>query len=118
MARYFSFAVLLAAIIALVFLLYKVMAGFIVPVFLAAILVVIFRPTHLWILNRVGNRESLAAGITTAGILLAVLLPITVLVLLGAYEGREVAKHLASGSFVEKFEQVKTSLGLKIPAQS
>lgn len=117
MARYFSFAVLLAAIIALVFLLYKVMAGFIVPVFLAAILVVIFRPTHLWILNRVGNRESLAAGITTAGILLAVLLPITVLVLLGAYEGHQVAKHLASGSFVEKFEQVKTSMGLTIPAQ-
>ena len=117
MARYFSFAVLLAVIVALAFLLYKVMAGFIVPVFLAAILVVIFRPTHLWILNRVGGRQSIAAGITTAGILLSVLIPMTLLVLLGAYEGRELMKQFASGSVLEKLEQVRTSFGLDIPAR-
>ena len=118
MARYFSFAVLLAVIVALAFLLYKVMASFIVPIFLAAILVVIFRPTHLWILKRVRNRQAVAAGITTTGILLSVLIPMTVLVLLGAYEGRELLKHIASGSVLTKFEQVRTSLGLDIPAQS
>ena len=41
MARYISFAVLLAIIVVIGALFYKVMIGFFVPVFLAAVLVVL-----------------------------------------------------------------------------
>ncbi len=117
MSRYFSFIVLLAAIILLAILLYRVMASFLVPIFLAAILVVIFRPTHQWILEKVKGRQQVAAGLTTAGILLAVLIPITLLVLLGVYEGREMTRQLTSGSVVKKMVQARKSMGLEIPAQ-
>ena len=43
MARYISFAVLLAIIVVIGALFYKVMIGFFVPVFLAAVLVVVFK---------------------------------------------------------------------------
>lgn len=117
MSRYFSFVVLLAAIILLAILLYRVMASFLVPIFLAAILVVIFRPTHQWILEKVNGRQKVAAGMTTAGILLAVLIPITLLVLLGVFEGRDMIRQLSSGSIVEKMVQARKSMGLEIPAQ-
>lgn len=116
MSRYFSFLVLLAAIIILVILLYRVMSSFLVPIFLASILVVIFRPTYDWILEKVKGRQQIAAGLTTTGILLAVLIPITLLVLLGIYEGREMVRKTSSGSIVQKVDQVRKSMGLEIPA--
>ena len=116
MSRYFSFLVLLAAIVLLVILLYRVMASFMVPIFLAAILVVIFRPTYDWILEKVKGRAQIAAGLTTGGILLAVLIPITLLVLLGVYEGREVVRKLSAGSIVQKIDQARKSMGVDIPA--
>lgn len=75
MTRYISFAVLLAIIIVIGSLFYRVMIGFFVPVFLAAVLVVVFRPLHRWVLSRVGERDHLASGITTSLIVLIVLLP-------------------------------------------
>lgn len=116
MSRYFSFLVLLAAIILLVILLYRVMSSFLVPIFLASILVVIFRPTYDWILVKVKGRQQIAAGLTTAGILLAVLIPTTLLVLLGIYEGREMVRKMSSGSIVQKIDQARKSMALEIPA--
>lgn len=117
MSRYFSFIVLLVVIVLLGILLYRVMSGFLVPLFLAAILVVIFRPTYEWILVKVKGRQKVAAGITTTGILLAVLIPITLLVLLGVYEGREMIQTLSSGSIVRKVDQARKGMGLEIPAR-
>lgn len=116
MTRYFSFLVLLAVIVLLAILLYRVMAGFLVPIFLAAILVVIFRPSHAWVLEKVGGRQQVAAGVTTAGILLLVLIPLTLLVLFGVFEGREAMKKFGTGSIVDKVNQARESLGLEIPA--
>lgn len=118
MSRYFSFLVLLAVIILLVILLYRVMASFLVPIFLASILVVVFRPTHVWILEKVGGKQTIAAGITTAGILLSVLIPITLLVLLGVYEGRQMIQQITTGSIVEKINRGRSGLGLDIPAKN
>ncbi len=71
MSRLISFAVLIAIIIIIGLLFYKVLIGFFIPVFLATVLVVIFRPLHHWVLDRVGQRERLAAGLTTLLIMLA-----------------------------------------------
>jgi predicted PurR-regulated permease PerM len=56
-------------------LFWMVIARFIVPLFLAAMLTVLFRPLHVWILHKFRGYDRIAAGITTAAILLIVLLP-------------------------------------------
>ena len=51
MARYISFAVLLAILALIGILFYRVMIGFFVPVFIAVVLVVVFQPLHRWVLK-------------------------------------------------------------------
>lgn len=87
MARYISFAVLLAIIVVIGALFYKVMIGFFIPVFLAAVLVVVFRPLHRWVCSKVGERDHISAGITTTLILLIVLIPAGLTLTLAAIQG-------------------------------
>ena len=75
MSRFVSFAVLLAFIVVIGLLFYKVMIGFLVPIFLAAVLVVVFRPLHRYVFTKTGEREHIASVITTVIILFLVLLP-------------------------------------------
>jgi predicted PurR-regulated permease PerM len=74
-SRIVSFVVLLALIVLFGGLFYMVVARFIVPLFLAAMLTVLFRPMHEWILRKCRGYDRLGAGATTAAILLIVLLP-------------------------------------------
>lgn len=90
MGRYISFAVLLGIIIVIGALFYKVMIGFFVPVFLAVILVVVFRPLHRWVSAKVGEREHLAASITTTLIVLIVLLPAALIITMAAVQGTKL----------------------------
>ena len=46
------------------------MAGFALPLFLALLLVVMFRPLYVWFVVKCKGRERLAAGLTTIAILL------------------------------------------------
>jgi predicted PurR-regulated permease PerM len=92
MARYISFAVLLAIIVVIGALFYKVMIGFFVPVFLAVVLVVVFRPLHRWVLVKFGGREHVAAGITTMLILLIVLIPAALVVSMAAVQGTNLVR--------------------------
>ena len=98
MARYISFAVLLAIIIVIGALFYKVMIGFFVPVFLAAVLVVVFRPLHRWVCAKVGDREHIAAGVTTALIVLIVLVPATLVLSMAAIQGASLYRNFDSSS--------------------
>ena len=92
MARYISFAVLLAIIVVIGALFYKVMIGFFVPVFLAVVLVVVFRPLHRWVLVKFGGREHVAAGITTMLIVLIVLIPAALVVSMAAVQGTNLVR--------------------------
>lgn len=76
LSRVMSVVMLMIGIVAIGALFYKVMAGFFVPLFLATLLVVIFRPVHEWIFVRVGKRPRIAALTTTTLIMLLVLLPV------------------------------------------
>ncbi len=105
MGRYISFAVLIAIIVVIGVLFYKVMIGFFVPVFLAAILVVVFRPLHRWVMAKVGEREHLAAGITSTLIILAVLLPTAMVITLSAVQGAKLFENFSSASI-----QIQTGL--------
>ncbi len=92
------------------------MAGFIVPLFLAALLVVIFRPLHNWCLSKFHRRPKTAAFVTTALIMLIVLLPFTLLSILAVAEGRTILRQLEPQSFGQKIEQLRNSLNLDMPA--
>ncbi|MEM6468351.1 MAG: AI-2E family transporter [Planctomycetota bacterium] len=67
---------LLLGIVLVGVLFYKVMAGFFIPLFMAAALVVIFRPVNEWLMRKMGGRRSLAAIGTSMIILMIVLLPL------------------------------------------
>ncbi|MFC1757385.1 AI-2E family transporter [Planctomycetota bacterium] len=71
-----SLLVLVVIIILIMILFYRVMASFMLPLFLAALFSVLFRPIHAWMLDRFRGRETVAAGLTTASILGIVLLPL------------------------------------------
>jgi predicted PurR-regulated permease PerM len=94
--RVISFFVLLAIVLLIGVKFFQVMVLFIVPLFLAAVLVVIFKPVNLWILDRVGRRRRLAAILTTGLIVLIVLLPTMALAWRAFVEGMQLYTPVAA----------------------
>ena len=117
-SRYVSFALLIGVIALLGILFYEVMAQFLVPLFLAALLVVVFRPFYHWILVKTGGREKLSAMLTTASVLLAVLVPIGTLFVLAAAEGRQVYSQFNASRMAESVKQVRSNLNLDMPSKN
>ncbi len=79
MPRVVSFIVLLAVVILIGAMFFQVMVQFIVPLFLAAVLVVIFKPLHVWVMDHFENKPRVSAAVTTFLIVLIVLLPLGVI---------------------------------------
>ncbi|MCC7476738.1 MAG: AI-2E family transporter [Pirellulales bacterium] len=75
MPRVISFIVLLAIVMLVGTVFFQVMAQFLVPLFLACVLLVVFQPLHRWMLRRLPTYPRMAALATTISILLVVLLP-------------------------------------------
>lgn len=87
MPRVVSFIVLVAIILLVGSMFFKVMVQFIVPLFLAAVLVVIFGPLYQWFLRKCSGRHQLAAGLTTVMIVFIVLLPLAGLLIRAISDG-------------------------------
>ena len=87
MSRLVSFFVLIAIIMVIGFLFFRVMAPFLLPLFLAALLVVIIHPLHRRILDRCQGRQRLAAALSTTLVLLIVLLPLLGITFMAIAEG-------------------------------
>ncbi len=107
MSRFVSFAVLLAFIVVIGLLFYKVMIGFLVPIFLAAVLVVVFRPLHRYVLTRTGEREHIAAVITTGIILFLVLLPAAIVGTTAIVQGVSIASNFNSNSINLALDKIR-----------
>lgn len=75
MPRVVSFIVLVAILAFSAAMFFKVIAQFVVPLFLAAVFVVVFKPLHVWVRDRLPGSVRLSAVITTFLIMLVVLLP-------------------------------------------
>ena len=80
MARFVSLLVLVAILVIISIIFFQVMAGFFVPLFLAALLGVVVQPLYRWTLFQCRGYRHVAAGITTTVVGLIVLLPIGLVV--------------------------------------
>ena len=114
-SRIVSFVVLIAIIAVFGMLFYRVMSVFFLPLFLAALLVVIFRPIHRWMLIKCKGRQRLAAGLTTASILLMVLVPLGWILSLGVFEGAQLVAGLNDAKPVARLEKLRSRTGLDKP---
>ena len=86
MPRLVSLAVLAILIVCLGLAFVHVIAPFLLPLFLAAMLAIIAQPAYKYFLSRTGNRAPLAAGLTTMSVMLVIILPILVGTILGALQ--------------------------------
>ena len=116
-SRYVSFGLLLGVIVIFGVVFYEVMAQFLVPLFLAALLVVVFRPLHRWIQEKCGGRQKLSALLTTASVLLVVLIPIGMLLVMAAAEGRQAYSQFSATKIAQNLKRVRTNLKLDMPSE-
>ena len=94
MSRIVSFVVLVTIVVLVGALSFKVMSSFLLPMFLALVLAVIFRPLHKWFIARSAGHDRVAAGLTTAAILLIVLIPTLLILTRAAAEAFSLATEL------------------------
>jgi len=92
------------------------MASFVLPMFLAALLVILFQPLHRWILKKCKNRVQLSAALTTTAVLLIVLAPAIWVLSLAALEGFNLVSQFDAASTRERLARVRTRLGLEMPS--
>lgn len=116
MYRYLSIGLLLSAIVLVGILVYQVMAVFFVPLFLAALMVVVFRPMHRRILKIVKKRKKTAALLSTIIILILVLLPVALLGIIAVAESRAVIRVLNPSDIGNKLRSLRDRAGLQMPA--
>ncbi len=117
-SRYISFGLLLGVIAIVGLLFYEVMAHFLIPLFLSAILVVVFRPMHRWIIKKSGGREKLAAALTTLCVLLTVLAPLAIIFFMAAIEGKQVYNDFNATKITDGFYQIRSDLKLDMPCKN
>ena len=114
-AQYLSFVLLLLAIVLVSVLFYEVMVAFWIPLFLAAVLVVVFRPWYDGIRARFKLGNTIAALLTTASVLLIVLVPLAAILVFATVESQQVLRQFNSTTALENAKQVRTKLGLELP---
>lgn len=117
MARIVSFVVLAAIVMVAGALFIHVMARFLLPIFLALVLVVMFRPLHQWFTEACGGRVRVAALLTTLVVLLLVLAPVGTLVGLAASEGLSITQQLNRDELLKRLKAVRTRLYLALPEE-
>jgi predicted PurR-regulated permease PerM len=113
MSRLVSFVVLVAVILVVAFLFFRVILEFVVPMFLAAVLVVIFSPMHRWFEHRLVGHPRWAAAATTVCIMLIVLVP-TLAIGWNAYREIAVLARSAPEAASTLHSQIDNSIGAVI----
>lgn len=114
MSRLVSFAVLIGILVIIVVLFYQVMAVFLLPLFLAALLGVVFQPLYRWALDKFWKKRYLAAGVTTFLVLVVVLVPAGLVVTMATMQGIAVAEQVQATNFGEKLKALRQDLDLEI----
>jgi predicted PurR-regulated permease PerM len=106
MSRFISLAVLLTLIVLLGSMFYRVIAPFILPIFLAAVLAVICQPLQHYFLKKSGGRMALGAAMTTATVTLIVVGPLVIGTFVAATNLYDVADHRLGGDWRRGLDQL------------
>ncbi len=117
MSRIVSFVVLLTIAILVGVLSFMVMSSFLLPMFLALVLAVIFRPLHKWFISRSAGHVRVAAGLTTSAILLIVLIPTLLILSRAAAEAFTLATELDPEVVRERLSQLRREFHLEMPPE-
>ncbi len=115
MSRMISFWVLIGIIVLLGIVFYQVMAMFLLPLFLAVMLAVVFHPLHHWMLLKCKGRQKTAALLTTLSMLLIVLVPAGWVITMATLEGISIATKVNVSNIQEKIDKLRGRLGLDYP---
>ena len=126
MSRVVSLVLLVVIILLASGLFFMVMSQFLLPMFLAVLLVVLFRPVHREILRRSGGRPHVAAGLTTTLIVVIVLVPLLLLIGRSISEGVHVVQNMdreglqqellqKRGAFFEEARHFAAKFGMAVP---
>jgi predicted PurR-regulated permease PerM len=110
MARNLSFRFLLLIVAGIGILFFQVIQPFVLSIFVAIILAVLFHPTHLWIQNRLSGRNRLAALLTTSIAILLVLLPISITLLMAGSQVMDTGKNVLSWVNDKPTEQIENTI--------
>jgi predicted PurR-regulated permease PerM len=86
MARLISLSVLLTLIVVLGITFFRVIAPFLLPLFLAGVVAVLSQPLFLYFVRRTKGRIRLAAGLATGVVVAALLVPLVVGTVLGSLQ--------------------------------
>jgi len=94
------------------------MGQFMLPMFLAVVMVVVFRPLHNWLTAKLNGRVRIAAGLTTAAILLIVLLPLLATLTMAATEGISMARDLSQEKVLADLAELRKRFSLEMPGKA
>ena len=99
MNRFISLSVLLVMIVLLGSTMYQVVAPFILPLFLAAVLAIVCQPMFKYFLKKTGQRTGLAAAFTTASLVAILIIPLVVGTLICALQLYSLAQQHLDGDW-------------------
>jgi predicted PurR-regulated permease PerM len=116
MHRIVSFVVLVVILLLFGALFFRVIAGFLVPLFLALVLVVLFRPLYVWMVKRCRGRTRVAAVLTTVAVLLAVLIPFSLVLTIAGVELTGMIVDVDKQQFNQQVDTLRQQFGLTLPA--
>lgn len=102
MARLVSLSILSTLIVVLGLTFFRVLAPFLLPLFLAGVTTLLVQPIFLRLIARLQGRVQIAAGVLSAGVMLAILLPVTIGILLAILELYTIANTVTDEQFIEK----------------
>jgi predicted PurR-regulated permease PerM len=116
MSRMLSILVLLAILVAIGVIFFRVMSTFLVPVFLAALLAVNFQPIHHRVNERFGKRSRyLSAGVSTLLAGFAVIAPAALVLTLAVLEGIVLVNQFGDVGVRKRLDDLRAQLQLEIP---
>lgn len=115
MSRMLSLVVLITIILIVGAMFYQVMAMFLLPLFLATVLTVLFRPLYRRLLVRFPDRPRLAALGTTLGAALVVMLPAALILTMSIQEATNAVADMDSRTLTERVSRLRQSLHLEMP---
>jgi predicted PurR-regulated permease PerM len=110
-----SFIVLVAILLAITALFVRVMWGFLLPLFLAAMLGVVFQPVYAWSLDKCRGYRYVASTMSTLIVLLIVLVPAGLIATLAAMQGLSIVDQFRAADIRGKLEHLRDQFELNIP---